>query len=124
MKSMYRLKPKDLRKSCRPKSLKFETTKELIPLKGIIGQDRALRSLEFALTIDYQGYNVYLAGPLGTGKTTLARYMLENKARQEPCPSDWCYVYNFESPDCPTALELPAGKGKQFKKTSRTKWKK
>jgi lon-related putative ATP-dependent protease len=116
LKSMYRLKPRDLRKSCNPKSLKFETTKELLPLKGIIGQDRALRSLEFALTIDHQGYNVYLAGPLGTGKTTLAKYMLENKARQEPCPSDWCYVYNFENPDCPDALELPAGKGKQFKK--------
>ena len=55
MKSMYRLKPRDLRKSCNPKSLKFETTKELLPLKGIIGQDRALRSLEFALTIDHQG---------------------------------------------------------------------
>ncbi len=116
MKKNYRLRPGELRKTCNPASLKFETTAELLPLKGIIGQDRALHSLKFGLTIDHQGYNIYLSGALGTGKTTLAQVMLEDKARQEPRPSDWCYVYNFENPDCPSALELPAGQGKQFKK--------
>ena len=116
MKKKYRLRPGELRKACNPASLKFQTTAELLPLKGIIGQDRALQSLKFGLSIDHLGYNVYLSGALGTGKTTLAQAMLEDKARKEPPPSDWCYVYNFENPDCPNALELPAGLGKQFKK--------
>jgi len=116
LKSKYRLKPKDLRKVCNPDSFKFETTADLLPLKGIIGQDRAVRALEFGLTVDHQGYNIYLAGALGTGKTTLARELLQKKARKEPRPSDWCYVYNFDTPDCPIALELPAGQGKKFKK--------
>ena len=116
MKKKYRLRPGELRKACNPASLKFQTTAELLPLKGIIGQDRALQSLKFGLSIDHLGYNVYLSGALGTGKTTLAQAMLEDKACKEPPPSDWCYVYNFENPDCPNALELPAGLGKQFKK--------
>ena len=85
-------------------------------MRGIIGQDRAVRSLDFGLNIDNPGYNIYLAGVFGTGKTTLAREMLEKKATREPVPSDWCYVHNFKKPDCPQALELPAGKGKEFKK--------
>jgi len=112
----YRLKAKDLRKECNTNIFKFNSTAEVTPLRGIIGQDRAVRSLDFGLNIDNPGYNIYLAGVFGTGKTTLAREMLEKKATREPVPSDWCYVHNFKKPDCPQALELPAGKGKEFKK--------
>lgn len=114
--SKHRLKPRELRKTCNPSIFKFESTADILPLKGIIGQDRAVRALTFGLTIDNQGYNVYLSGAFGTGKTTMARDMLEEKASQEPVPSDWCYVYNFQSPDSPRTLELPAGLGKQFKR--------
>lgn len=113
--SNYRLKPKQLRKTCNPSTFKFHSTADIKPLKGIIGQDRAVRSLAFGLTIDNQGYNIYLSGAFGTGKTTLARDMLEERARKEPVPSDWCYIYNFKNPDCPQALELPPGSGQQLK---------
>ena len=112
----FRLNAKDLRKECKTNIFKFNSTAEVRPLRGIIGQERAVRSLDFGLNIDNPGYNIYLAGPFGTGKTTLAREMVEKKATREPIPSDWCYVYNFKKPDCPQALELPAGKGKEFKK--------
>mgnify|MGYP002345038900 FL=1 len=112
----YRLKAKDLRKECKTNIFKFNSTAEVRPLRGIIGQDRAVRSLDFGLNIDNSGYNIYLAGVFGTGKTTLAKDMLEKKATREPVPSDWCYVHNFKKPDCPKALELPAGKGREFKK--------
>ena len=112
----FRLKAKDLRKECKTNIFKFNSTAEVKPLRGIIGQERAVRTLDFGLNIDNPGYNIYLAGVFGTGKTTLAREMLEKKATQEPVPSDWCYVHNFKKPDCPKALELPAGKGKEFKK--------
>jgi len=95
---------------------KFNTTAEVKPLKGIIGQERAVRSLEFALDMNNEGYNVYLSGAYGTGKTTLARELLEKKACHQPVPSDWCYVYNFKQADAPRALELAAGLGREFQK--------
>ncbi len=112
----YRLKAEDLRQECDTNIFNFNSTAEVEPLRGIIGQDRAVRSLDFGLKINNPGYNVYLAGAFGTGKTTLAREMLEKRATREPVPSDWCYVHNFKNPDSPQALELPAGKGKEFKK--------
>lgn len=112
----YRVKAKDLRKNCNPAIFKFSSTAEVKPLKGIIGQDRAVRSLDFGLNIDNPGYNIYLAGVFGTGKTTLAREMLLKKAAREPVPPDWCYVHNFKKVDSPKAIKLPPGKGKEFKK--------
>lgn len=112
----HRVKLKDLCKKTNPAVFKFNTTAEIEPLKGIIGQERAVRSLQFALDIDIQGYNVYLAGAFGTGKTTLASEMVTEKARREAIPPDWCYVYNFKNPDAPKAISLPAGKGANFKK--------
>jgi predicted ATP-dependent protease len=110
-----KVKAKDLRKDCNPSIFKFKTTAEVKPLKGIIGQDRAVRALDFGLDIDNEGYNIYLSGAFGTGKTTLAREMLEKKAYHKKVPADWCYVNNFQQPDCPHALQLPAGMGKAFK---------
>ncbi len=115
MNDRCKVKVKDLRKSCNPSIFKFNTTAEIKPLKGIIGQERAVRSLDFGLDIDNDGYNIYLSGAFGTGKTTLAREMLGKKARRKKAPDDWCYVHNFKHPDCPRALRLPAGMGRQFK---------
>jgi len=114
--SQCQLKVKDLSKNCSPSSFKFTSTAEIEPLKGIVGQDRAIRSLSFALDIENEGYNIYLAGNFGTGKVTLAREMLEAKARKNEVPADWCYVNNFKNTECPHALSLPAGLGKEFKK--------
>lgn len=111
----FRLKPHELSKNCKPSVFKFASTAEVEPLKGVIGQDRAIRSLGFALDIENEGYNVYLAGNFGTGKTTLAREMLHEKAARKEAPSDWCYVNNFANHECPQAVRLPAGLGKGFK---------
>ncbi len=112
----YRVNTRYLRKNCKPSIFNFESTAEIKPLTGIIGQDRAVRSVSFGLDIDNNNYNIYLAGTFGTGKTSLARGMLEKKAIKKPVPSDWCYVYNFRNPGTPKAIELPAGMGKEFKK--------
>ncbi|MEN6351146.1 MAG: AAA family ATPase, partial [Syntrophomonas sp.] len=104
------------RKNCNPSLFKFASTADIKPLKGIIGQERAFRSLSFGLDINKTGYNIYLAGTLGTGKTTLAREIVGERALQKPVPPDWVYVYNFKNPDLPKALELPAGKGAELKK--------
>lgn len=111
----YRLKPGELRKKCNPSGFKFISTAEVKPLTGIIGQERALKAISIGLDIDSEGYNIYLAGQSGTGKTTLASKLLHDKASKKPVPPDWCYVYNFHHPDTPCALRVPAGKGKQLK---------
>ncbi len=112
----YKVKLKDLRKNCNPAMFKFQSTAELKPLNGIIGQDRAFRSLDFGLDIEKPGYNIYLAGAFGTGKNALAREVLEKKAREKPVPPDWAYCYNFKQPDSPRALALAPGIGAEFKK--------
>lgn len=89
-------------------------------MPGIIGQERAYRSLSMGVDIEKQGYNIYLAGAMGTGKTTLAREILGGKAKKEPPPPDCCYVHNFKNPDCPQAILLPAGMGSSFKKDLET----
>ena len=104
-----------LKKGCFPDDLGFQTTAEISPLEGVIGQDRAVKAFDFGLAVKMKGYNIYMAGPSGTGKTTYARSSTEKLAETEPVPYDWCYVYNFQSPRSPLALRFEAGDGKQFK---------
>lgn len=104
-----------LKKISLPKDFSFETTAELEPLDGIIGQERAIKAFEFGLSMKLKGYNIYMAGPSGTGKTTYARNSAKKIAMTEPVPNDWCYVYNFQNPKKPDALCFEAGTGKVFK---------
>lgn len=78
------------------------------------GQERAREALEFGLAIRDDGYNLFVAGPPGIGKTTAVRAFLAEVAADRPTPSDWCYVYNFEDPYRPRALRAPAGEGRRL----------
>ena len=110
------LLPKDLKDICNPNSLGFETTKEIEDTANLIyGQDRGLKALEFGIDIDVKGYNLYIEGPSGVGKTMYAKKYLSAKAAKEKTPNDWCYIYNFEDPNEPVAISFPAGQGKIFK---------
>jgi len=99
-----------------PDIFEFETTEEITPLEGIIGQNRAKEAMEFGIKIKQKGYNIFITGITGTGKTSFASSYIKEIAKREERPKDWVYVYNFEKPAQPIAIELPAGKGKQFKK--------
>lgn len=105
-----------LRKECDPSSLNFASTAELEPLEDIIGQERAVRAMKFGLKIDTRGYNIFMSGMTGTGKTSYAVNCVKKIAKDEKVPDDWCYIYNFENPNQPKAINLPAGLGKVFKK--------
>jgi len=109
-----------LRRICDPKVLGCETTEELEPLETIIGQERAVRALEFGLGIKELGFNIYVAGPPGTGKTTAVKRFLEEIAKDKPVPPDWCYVNNFRDPYRPRALRLPPGRGRELQKDMRS----
>lgn len=112
---MYELDDTQLKNTCSPKDFSFQTTKELTSLEGIIGQERAVKAFDFGLAMKMKGYNIYMSGPSGTGKTTYACRSTKEKAAKEPVPSDWCYVYNFQNPKNPIALSFKPGIGKQFK---------
>ena len=103
-----------LKKECDPTMFKFKSTKELDAFTGVIGQARGIKALEFGVNIDIKGYNIYMEGPTGIGKTIYARNYLNKIAKEKPVPDDWCYIYNFEDPNEPIAVNLPAGLGKKF----------
>jgi lon-related putative ATP-dependent protease len=109
------LKAEEVRKACDPIDLGIESTRDCDSLEGIIGQKRAVESLRFGLDMPNRGFNVYVAGRPGTGKTTAVRAFLVERAKKQEVPPDWCYVNNFKDPYRPKALRLPAGRGKAFK---------
>jgi len=104
-----------LRRECASNLMRCETTQGLMPLQEIIGQERAVRALKFGLGIKDRGFNIYVAGFPGTGRTTAVKNFLEEVARTRPAPSDWCYVNNFRNQYEPKAMKLPAGKGRHLR---------
>ena len=115
MKNNNELNYKDLKYICDPHKFKFSTTKDLEGISTGIGQDRGIKALEFGVNVDVKGYNLYLEGPDGVGKTMYTKNYLKQVAKKKKVPSDWCYIYNFENPNEPVAIEFPAGQGKEFK---------
>jgi lon-related putative ATP-dependent protease len=109
------LTPDELTFICDPNQFEFETTDSLPDLLRIIGQDRAVRAIDFGVEIPSYGFNVYAMGPAGTGKATTVRSFLDRRAGQEPTPEDWCYVNNFVDPKRPRAIQLPARYGNQLR---------
>ena len=120
MKKRNELSYKELKMICNPDLFEFETTADLAPMVSGIGQDRGIKALEFGINVDIKGYNLYLEGPTGVGKTSYAKNYLNKVAKKKKTPCDWCYVYNFDDPNEPVAISLAAGQGKEFKDTMDT----
>ena len=105
-----------LRKECDFNILSCKTTRDLAPLKEIIGQERAVRALKFGLGIKEKGFNVYVSGISGTGRTTAVKNFVDEIALSKTTPYDWCYVNNFSNQYDPKVIKLPAKQGKEFQK--------
>lgn len=85
--------------------------------KGVIGQERAVLAMEFGLGMDAPGYNIFVVGPHGTGKSTYTEaIVMQASERMKKLPRDWCYIHNFKNEDRPKIVDFPAGKGKIFQK--------
>jgi lon-related putative ATP-dependent protease len=110
------LKPRELRLACDPGVFKFKDTSELAPLDVVIGQERAVQAIEFGLTMHSPGYNIFITGAEGTGKSTIVRDLATRYARTRPVPDDWCLVNNFQDDFRPHAVALPPGRGPSFAK--------
>jgi lon-related putative ATP-dependent protease len=103
-----------LRKRTDVKALGFATTDELVCNERIIGQTRAAGAISYALEVDSKGYNLFVVGNPGSGRTTYALKEMRERAAKMPPPDDWIYVYNFDEPGEPLAINLPAGYGKKL----------
>ncbi len=115
LRESLRLEPEVLKREVDPATFDFETTEEVPELEGIIGQDRGNSVIRFGLHVDQAGYNIYIAGLPGTGKTTFANKIVKEFADRETELYDWAYVYNFEDSYRPKVLKLPVGMGKSLK---------
>jgi len=112
----WEIPAQELRVRYDPGRLPFKSTEELSPLDEVIGQQRAVRAMDFGLHIQDSGYNVYVSGSPGTGKSTIVKTMVGRVAETEATPDDWCYVHNFQDQDRPKALRLPAGRGRELQR--------
>ena len=105
----------DLRARIEPESLPFDNTRTLEDLQErVVGQERAIDAIKFGMGMKERGYNIFIAGPSNAGLTYTAKTFIEEQAKQEPTPPDWCYVYNFKEPDRPLIVSFPQGKGRSF----------
>ncbi|WP_077214702.1 Lon protease family protein [Bacillus dakarensis] len=113
----HRVPVSQLRSEFDPSKLPFTTTAEMEKLPNeMIGQERAEQAMDFGLTVEQTGYNLFVVGPAGTGRMTYALDSVEKKAKTRAVPEDWCYVYNFENPDMPLVISFPAGQGQKFQR--------
>ncbi len=113
---IHKLSASELRLACDPKTLACDSSAEIGSQGTIIGQDRAVRAMRFGLDIHDKGFNIFVAGLPGTGRTTATERFLEEIAITKPVPQDWCYVHNFDDSYRPHALPLPAGRAHEFQK--------
>jgi lon-related putative ATP-dependent protease len=114
-KQIQELDYSQLKFRCDPSLFKFTSTKDIPIEDHIYGQDRACKAIDFGVGIKSFGYNIFVLGPAGSGKTTAVRRALALKAKSRPTPSDWVYVNNFEDSSLPLVLQLPTETGTQLR---------
>jgi lon-related putative ATP-dependent protease len=105
----------EARRICDDMRFDCENTSQLTPLEAIIGQDRAVKALQFGLRIPSKGFNIFVSGIPGTGRKTAIQDFVKVQAASMPVPQDWCYVNNFNDSSKPRAISLPAGRGSEFR---------
>ncbi len=115
--SHHTLTVEQLYRKCDLRDLNFNTTDELPELEEIIGQKRALNAIDFGMGMNHKGYNLFVLGSEGIGKTALIKQLLKKHYVNRKKTFDWCYVNNFEYPQHPRFLRLPAGTAKTLSET-------
>ena len=111
------LTPDELRGVCNADLFHFSDTSEIEPLDDVIGQERAVQAIDFGLNMKSPGYNIFVTGIAGTGKSSIVKEIIGKFAAELPAPDDWCMVNNFKDEYCPKAVRVPSGKAVSFGKS-------
>jgi lon-related putative ATP-dependent protease len=104
-----------LRRTCESLTIETGDAAHEFPVASFLGQQRAVESLRFGLRVEREGYNIFVLGPLGSHRHVLVGELAAERAREKEAPDDWCYVNNFQNPEAPRALRLPAGRGSDLR---------
>ncbi|MGO9738753.1 MAG: AAA family ATPase [Desulfomonilaceae bacterium] len=115
LKEKLRLSPQDLTWIAPPEGLISGTTASIEAVEDIVGQDRAVKAIKRGLAMKSHGYNIFVSGTNGTGRTATVKKLLEEFNVDGSVPDDLCYVNNFKDPDEPRLIALPAGQGSVFR---------
>ncbi len=112
----FELKASDLRHQVDAEVFKFRNTSTVQALDEVIGQTRAVQAIEFGLNMDSPGYNIFVTGIEGTGKSTIVQDIVGNHAKAMETGCDWCMVNNFIDEFCPKTISVPTGHALKLKK--------
>lgn len=112
----FKLDIEKLKCTCDLENIEFKSTEDIEPVRDIIGQDRAVKAIEFGLNMKQKGYNIYVAGSSGTGRNSYTNMLISKVKKNNKNIKDWAYVYNFKNNNEPIALSFECGQGKLFKK--------
>merc|ERR1711879_146358 len=115
VKPATRLSHSELSQNIDPQALKFQTTAELESFHGVLGQDRAVNAIQFGVAMNRPGYNIFVMGDTGTGRSSYVRDYLRSEAKRQKTPSVWCYVNNFDNAREPGAIELLPNESKELR---------
>ena len=111
--SVNHLTPAELRLTIPADTLGFTDTSELVgDVLPWIGQERAEQAARFGLGMAQADYNLFVLGEVGSGRSSLLRQAMLDAAASRAVPPDLCYLHNFDVPERPRALRLPAGEGR------------
>ncbi len=105
----------ELKNQCDPNIFPFDTTKDWVVERELIGQERAMEALKYGLSMKRKGYNIYVSGYTGTGRASYSFLVAKEFSEKKQVPLDWCYVFNFKKPTNPKVVSLEAGQGSVFK---------
>jgi len=114
MLEQFTVAPEKLRHICDAGQFDFKDTSELPLLASVIGQERAVQAIDFGLNMNSAGYNIFVTGPVGTGKQTIVGDIVGKHAQKQSRPDDWCLVNNFQDEYRPIAIAVPAGRAFDF----------
>ena len=113
--AINRLEAEQLYRAAQLNDLPYKSTRELPPIDEIVGQERAQKAVEFAMSIKEKGYNIYAIGRNGLGKRTMVLRYLNRHQHDPNAMYDWCYISDFEDIRTPKVLRLPCGVGKRLR---------